>query len=480
MENYNTSFKDRYKKFLYAQEKYPNVMKNEYLTALKMCNIKSKDVFLNIPADYKCFESILPSGIKYIPVEINENFASLTNYKLCKELDKLPFENQSIDVILSLASLHHSSNTERIQFYKECLRLTKQLVIGDVIKGSKQDYWLNEFVNKNNSAGHKGMFFSEDDAKLIKNVGFNVSTKRISYTWNFKNKDEMIDFCKNLFNLDLIDNNSIYDGIKKYLNLNGNSFCWELLYFICENPYRNIKKSEKWSIMPMYRKILHYKHFIGKEYMPYVDKLLAKDKVKEILGDDIEVAKVVKVLKNTNDISSLDMHDNYLLKSSHGSGWNLDLKYNKDLNFIKSKLKEWNKSYFGVDEPHYKYLKPMFFIEEKIKDKVLGITGNAIVYMFRCIHGKPEIISIKYNNKQNFYDKDWNIFEKHVENIEKPPNFSKMIYICEELSKIFEFVRIDLYLSKDKIYFSEFTFTPCGGCKFYNDKIENDLGKLWK
>jgi hypothetical protein len=65
--------------------------------------------------------------------------------------------------------------------------------------------------------------------------------------------------------------------------------------------------------------------------------------------------------------------------------------------------------------------------------------------------------------------------------IRKPENYSNILNIVRELSKIFEFVRIDLYLSKDnKIYFSEFTFTPNGGSKFFNNKLEIEYGMLWK
>lgn len=480
MNDYNISFNNRYKKFLYAQDKYPNVMIEEYQKALNICNLNENDIFLNIPADYKSFDKLLHSSIKYIPVEINKNFSSLTNYKLCQDLSNLSFDNQSIDVILSLASLHHFSEEERKKFYKECLRLSKKLVIGDVIENSLQDKWLNEFVNKNNSCGHKGIFFSEKDIKIIESIGFKVVVQIEKYKWNFINKEEMIDFCKNLFNLDLISDDEIYEGILKYLKpTNDNSFDWELIYFICTNPFRILKKPSNWIKLPMYKKITYYKQYIGKEYSYYVDKLIAKNKVKEILGDKIEVAKVIKILKNINDIKESDINSNYLLKSSHGSGWNIDFNYCKDLRYIKKKLKEWNTNYIGSNEPHYKYLEPKFFIEEKINDKLIGITGNAIVYMFRCFHGKPGIISIKYNNKQNFYDSEWNIIEKNID-IEIPNNLSEMIYISKELSKIFEFVRIDLYLSEDKIYFSEFTFTPCGGNKFYNDHIEREYGKLWK
>jgi hypothetical protein len=55
-----------------------------------------------------------------------------------------------------------------------------------------------------------------------------------------------------------------------------------------------------------------------------------------------------------------------------------------------------------------------------------------------------------------------------------------MIELAEILSAPFEFVRIDFYLSSDrKIYFSEYTFTPSGGYRFYTNNIEAELGKLW-
>jgi len=481
MNNYNDTFNMRYKNFLYAQEKYPLVMKDEYMNALKMCNLKENDVFLNIAADYNSLENLLPQNIKYIPVEINKNFSSVANYLLCEDLSNLPFKNQSVDVILSLASLHHSNFYERKTFYKECLRLTKKLIIGDVIKGSIQDKWLNDFVDKNNSCRHKGIFFSEEDKILIESVGFIVRTERIKYTWNFGNKEEMIDFCKNLFNLDLISDEEIYNGIENILKPKENKFDWELIYFICENPFRITNKPENWSLLPLYSKISYYKTILNENYSPYVDKILAKNKVKEMLGMRIEVANVIKVLKDMNDLKEVDICDNYILKSSHGSGWNIDLQKEKDINNIKRQMNKWNKIYDTYEEKQYSHLQPKFFIEEKIEDKIIGKTDSAIVYMFRCIHGEPVIIGVKYKGEHNIYDTNWKILEKKLKiQIKKPDNLDEILNIVRELSKIFEFVRIDLFLTKDKIYFSEFTFTPNAGIQFYKWKKEIELGRLWK
>ena len=47
--------------------------------------------------------------------------------------------------------------------------------------------------------------------------------------------------------------------------------------------------------------------------------------------------------------------------------------------------------------------------------------------------------------------------------IKKPECIDKAFEIAEELSKEFPFVRVDLYIVGEKIYFGELTFTPAGG-----------------
>lgn len=44
-----------------------------------------------------------------------------------------------------------------------------------------------------------------------------------------------------------------------------------------------------------------------------------------------------------------------------------------------------------------------------------------------------------------------------------PDNLKEMVSLAEKLSKNFEFVRVDLFDVKGKIYFSELTFSPCAG-----------------
>jgi SAM-dependent methyltransferase len=242
--DYIQSFKERYKKYLYAVDTYPNVMENELKIACEMMQIENNNVILNIPAAGTDLRKYIyeenKNNIIYHEFETSPDFSSL-GYKLCS-YDNIPLENNTVDRIIVLASFHHVSIEERPKIYREFKRIMKDnalLVIGDVIKDSKQDKWLNEFVNKWNSRGHKGIFFdltNDDDKNLIEKEGFSVEIYKKKYTWNFHFENEMVDFVINLFGLDLIERDVLLDYIKQYLDYNtdGNKcwFDWELVYFI--------------------------------------------------------------------------------------------------------------------------------------------------------------------------------------------------------------------------------------------------------
>jgi hypothetical protein len=244
-----------------------------------------------------------------------------------------------------------------------------------------------------------------------------------------------------------------------------------------------MEKPDNWSDLMFCEKINIYKNVLNEEHSKYTDKLLVKNIVKDICGDKIKVAKVVKVLKDPNDLDQNDINPKYIIKAAHGSGWNINIKKDTDVDGCKFLLRSWNRCY-SKSEKQYTYIKPVFYIEEKINDKILGDTGEAIVYMIRCIRGAPISIGIKYKNFMNNYDINWEPIGSTSQKIPfdlllNDTKFTDMIYYASILSKPFEFVRMDFYLSKTDIYFSEFTFTPNAGKQVFTKDVEYMLGKLW-
>ena len=244
-----------------------------------------------------------------------------------------------------------------------------------------------------------------------------------------------------------------------------------------------MEKPSNWSDLMFCEKIYLYKNILNEKHAKYTDKLSAKEIVKGVCGDKIKVAKVIRVLKDFKDLDQNDLNPKHIIKSAHGSGWNIDIRENTDIERCKSLLGSWNRCY-SESEKQYKYIKPVFYIEEKINDKILGDTGEAIVYMIRCIRGEPISIGIKYKGYMNNYDINWNPIDTSSPKIPfdlllDDDKFDDLLYYASELSKPFEFVRMDFYLSNTDIYFSEFTFTPNAGKQVFKGEVEYTLGKLW-
>ncbi len=134
----------------------------------------------------------------------------------------------------------------------------------------------------------------------------------------------------------------------------------------------NIIKPIGWEKLAFYEKIRYYGTILTKEYSDYVDKLKAKYIVKEICGEEIEIPKVIKILKNNKDITNLDINENYIIKGAHGSKFNINIKNNTSLREILILLNKYNIKYNPhKNESQYQYIEPKFFIEEKVDDYFL-------------------------------------------------------------------------------------------------------------
>jgi hypothetical protein len=248
---------------------------------------------------------------------------------------------------------------------------------------------------------------------------------------------------------------------------------------------KTFKKPENWNELLFYQKIKYFGENIDETYSPYVNKIKAKEIVKNILGDNIFIPKVIKIYENLKQIKKSDINNNLILKVNNSSGANLDCqKINNFISFSNFILfyhnLEKKKQLKLQNENQYKYINKKYFLEEKIDDFYYGKTEKAVVFMFRCFYGKVHTIGVKSGNENTLYDINWNILESSNFLIDKPLVLDKMIENAEKLSSEFEFVRIDFYLSKNnEIYFSEYTFTPNGGAKTFDNKIEKEMSKLW-
>lgn len=196
---------------------------------------------------------------------------------------------------------------------------------------------------------------------------------------------------------------------------------------------------------------------------------------------------LISVYESEKDIDVSKLPEKFVLKGSHGSGWNLIVK---DKNKIKWKpwklvMKSWLKQnlYYYGREWVYKDMKPRIICEKYLEDK----NGELLDYKIYCFNGEPKFIQVDVdrftNHTANYYDCEWNTmpFQYGDENsdrvIERPENLDEMIIISKDLSKEFPHVRVDLYEVNGKLYFGELTFfTASGACEFSPEKYDLIIG----
>ena len=235
--DYLRSFTNRVHSYSNAIELYDNVLDEEIVTAINNLQLKKGDILLNVFAGGIPIDKYINNelNIKYLAFDMHKDFIADSIQQFT--FDKIPLESNSVNKIICLATLHHLNMDERNILYNEFYRILipgGMLVIADVICDSPQAIWLNEFVDKYNTNGHKGMFFTENDSKLMETNGFNVDVNIENYNWNFQDEKTLLHFCKLLFGLDLCnDNNVLLNSIKKYLHYTDNKIPWKLIYFNC-------------------------------------------------------------------------------------------------------------------------------------------------------------------------------------------------------------------------------------------------------
>ncbi len=221
------------------------------------------------------------------------------------------------------------------------------------------------------------------------------------------------------------------------------------------------------------------------------DKYAVREYVKD-QGYGYILNDLLGVYTSISQINLSTFPESFVLKATHGSGWNIIVKSKSDLNWKQSKmlLRSWlhqNNAWSG-GEWVYKDIPHQIVAEKFLQDE----NGELRDYKFFCFNGKPKYLQLEVgrytdHNTRNFYDMDWKLmpFGKefpHVPNIiEKcPTTFENMKKIASDLSKPFQFVRVDLYQVDCKVYFGELTFFPAGGAPdFVPIEYDAIVGSNW-
>ncbi|HKX86971.1 MAG TPA: ATP-grasp fold amidoligase family protein [Flavobacterium sp.] len=259
-----------------------------------------------------------------------------------------------------------------------------------------------------------------------------------------------------------------------------------LQYFLKNNTKPDLINPKEFMEKILWLKLYYYKENYGN----FVDKYEVRSYVEEKIGKEY-LNEVYGVYDSVDQINFDTLPDQFVLKGTHGSGYNIIVKNKSELNLeqTQKKLNQFlsDNYYYRFREAIYKNLPPRILAEKYISE----IDSDSLIdYKFHCFHGEPKYVFVQKNKQENlrksFYDLDWNkiLPEKDITafseaNFEKPDNFDQMIQVAKKLSEGFIFLRVDLYSIGNKIIFGELTFfSNAGLIRSSIERFNTEFGDL--
>src|SRR5690625_2342352 len=150
------------------------------------------------------------------------------------------------------------------------------------------------------------------------------------------------------------------------------------------------------------------------------DKYGVREYVKEKIGAQY-LNELIAVYDSVDEIDIGKLPNSFVLKGTHGSGFNIICKdKNKmdwDKEFKKMRRWMWTNYYLPKREWVYKNIKPRIiceaFLEQDDDDELRD-------YRFFCFNGEPKFIAVdlsitdKKKTRRNLYDLNWTLLEGEI------------------------------------------------------------------
>ncbi len=164
------------------------------------------------------------------------------------ESDNFPIEDNSIDLVVSLATFHHIDKKQ--ETFKEIQRILSEnglFIIADVLDKTKTQEFFDTVVKKHCITGHDFPFLNSEqvrDLAQLNNLIYETSDLKDA-PWKFKTKEDMANFIKNLLGLNIAEMDLLkilFEHFPISIETDEIILKWQLGYHIIrKSAYRSIK-----------------------------------------------------------------------------------------------------------------------------------------------------------------------------------------------------------------------------------------------
>lgn len=214
------------------------------------------------------------------------------------------------------------------------------------------------------------------------------------------------------------------------------------------------------------------------EYSVYADKYRVKDVVANKIGCQY-IIPTIAVYPDAHSVAQAKIVGPAVIKPTHLSGKVILLSRDQLITERqKAEMTTWldENLFLTSGEPQYLKIKPAIIVEEYIG------TNHEFPrdYKVFCWSGSARIIQVDdgrfLHHTRSFFDKDWCCLDIEYKYPRpetppgKPDDLRTLVRVAEQLAEGFDFVRVDLYVCNDRIYFGELTFHPESGYAPFKDK----------
>ncbi len=218
------------------------------------------------------------------------------------------------------------------------------------------------------------------------------------------------------------------------------------------------------------------------------DKIAARGWVEERIGPNY----LVPLYDICDSADQLRIHDYPLpcvIKSSHASGHVHFVNHIEDYEGIKERTQRWLSKGFRLRrEWCYRDIEPRLLVEKMLLDAEGEISPDIKI---TCFFGEPVVMLLtrdRHEDRRTYlFSPDWKILGVWPEILSrdpaprKPIELEQMLSVVRQLSAEFDFIRVDLYICDEKIYFSELTnFDAAGNFIFIPHKFDAYLLDRYK
>ncbi len=221
------------------------------------------------------------------------------------------------------------------------------------------------------------------------------------------------------------------------------------------------------------------------------DKLRSVGYVPPALRGSFEVPKRIWVSDKPQLPKNGDVADGtYYFKSNHGSATNKPISYPIS---DSRKAKEERTARYWLTKIHnerlslwwYETMPRNVYFEEDLRMP----NGDAPDWKFFVCNGRVEIFQVDTgrhsNHIQTIYDRDGKFIDQELYYesglpVKMPDFLPEMVALAEGIGKNFDFIRVDLFVFRQKIYLGEIGLVPNGATiRIRSPELDRRLGSSW-